>query len=117
MIPAACSCSNRLPTKTGGRFWPVYQRYRSLSRPPILAQLLNSNARSYRDLAVVFYAWRAGVLSQTGADAKSGMPGTDTGALASWLKMLVRVTPHEVQRLERAYGNPRLTIAIRLSAA
>jgi len=90
----------------------VYQRYRSLSQPAILAQLLNRSARSYRDLAVVFYAWRAGVLSQTGADAKSGMPGTDTGALASWLKENVgQVTPHEVQRLERAYGNPRLTIA------
>jgi cell division protein FtsI/penicillin-binding protein 2 len=36
----------------------------------------------------------------------------DTGALARWLKENVgEVTPDEVQRLERAYGNVRLTIA------
>jgi membrane peptidoglycan carboxypeptidase len=75
----------------------VYRRYQGLSQSAILARLLNKNVRSHRDLAIVFYAWRG---------------GASVGALSSWLKEYVgQVTPEEVQRLERAYGNPHLTIA------
>jgi hypothetical protein len=90
----------------------VYRRYQGLSQPAILAQLLSKNVRSHRDLAIVFYAWRAGAAPHTGADAKAGGPGADADALASWLNENVgQVTPVEVQRLQRAYGIPRLTIA------
>ncbi len=82
----------------------AYRRYRNLSPQQILARLLNGRERSSnRQLAIVFYAWHTDEPSRTGAAAN---------ALGSWLQGHVgEVTPAEVQRLERAYGNPRLTIA------
>ena len=81
----------------------AYRRYRNLSPPEILARLLHGHERSNRHLAVVFYAWHTDEPSHAGAAAS---------ALVSWLQAHVgEVTPAEVQRLERSYGNPRLTIA------
>jgi membrane peptidoglycan carboxypeptidase len=88
----------------------MYRRYQGLSQQEILSQFLNKNVRSYRSLAIIFYAWRASTAPHTDADAKAGVPGAD--ALASWLTATVgKVTPDKMQRLERAYGNPRLTVA------
>jgi len=81
----------------------AYHRYRELRPPEILARLLGKRARSHRQLAMVFYAWRAG-------DAATTRVGAN--ALAGWLQAGGGdVRPDEVQRLEHAYGNPRLNIA------
>jgi hypothetical protein len=81
----------------------AYHRYRELRPPEILVRLLAKRARSHRQLAMVFYAWHTG-------DAATTRVGAN--ALAGWLQAGGGdVRPDEVQRLERAYGNPRLTIA------
>ena len=91
----------------------VYRRYKGLSQPAILAQLLNKNTHSDRYLAMVFYAWRlGGAPPHAGIDARAAGPAVDPEALAAWLKENTgQATPAQIQRLERAYGNPRLTIA------
>ena len=54
-------------------------------------------------MAIVFYAWHAADAPREGAAGRS---------LKDWLEAHAgHVAPDEVKRLERAYGNPRLTTA------
>jgi membrane peptidoglycan carboxypeptidase len=77
----------------------AYRRYRNLSQSKILARLLNGRKRSSRHLAIVFYAWRT--------DEPLRLR-----ALGQWLQAHGgEVSAAEEERLGRAYGNPRLTIA------
>lgn len=81
----------------------AFRRYRSLSSSEILARLLGRRQRSNRQLAIVFYAWHAD---------EPLPPGVVASALASWLQAHGgEATKAEVEKLQRAFGNPRLTIA------
>ena len=83
------------------RLAQAYRRYRSLAPEQIVQRLLEGHEHSPRDLAIVFYAWHAGDAPREGAAGRS---------LKDWLEAHAgHVAPDEVKRLERAYGNPRLT--------
>ena len=75
----------------------AYRDYRARDADQSVARLVRGKTGSSRELAKVFYAWH---------------PGADSEALEQWLAArLDGVTPEEVQRLAKAYGNPRLTLA------
>jgi hypothetical protein len=59
--------------------------------------MLGKNAKSDRRQAILFYAWHH---------------GADQQALTQWLeKYLGTVSPEQVSRLAKAYGNPRLDLS------
>ena len=75
----------------------AYRRYHGLSPAEVVDTLLGKRARAPRHLAMIFFAWH---------------PGADEVALREWLtQRLGSVSPDEVRRLYRAYGNPRLTLS------
>lgn len=73
----------------------AYGRYHGLTTDAAVAKLLGSKAKSPRQLAVLFYAWKI---------------GTTPAQLGEWLRTLgAPVDDDEVQRLVRAYGG-KLTL-------
>jgi membrane peptidoglycan carboxypeptidase len=76
----------------------AYEAYRS--RPPreIVSAVLGRRAASPRHLAMLFFAWH---------------PGADSAALARWMREVAGrpVEAAEAERLTRAFGARRLTIA------
>jgi membrane peptidoglycan carboxypeptidase len=78
----------------------AFKKYQNLSPAEVAPKLLGTKAKSARHQAILFYAW-------------SPKPQTDVQeALSRWLAASIgAVTPAEVQKLARAYGNPRLTLA------
>lgn len=77
----------------------AYRRYRQLSPPLILRQLLGARAHAPRALAIVFYAWHLG-------------EKTDLAELEKWLQAQSgEDDPGAAERLRRMYGSPRLTLA------
>jgi membrane peptidoglycan carboxypeptidase len=77
--------------------WRAYRDYRGLAPDGALRRLLKDRAGSPRHLAIVFSAWH---------------PGAGPEALHRWLSArLPGTSAEEAERLHRAYGNPRLTIA------
>jgi len=75
----------------------AYRKYRGLDATAVLNRLLGDRAHSLRHLAIVFFAWH---------------PGADAAALEEWLATHDHVvTIDEAEKLTRAYGNPRLTLA------
>jgi len=76
--------------------YQAYRTYHGLSSADVIDRLLGSRADSPRHLAMLFYAWN---------------PGADAYALGDWLRQRIRLSGDEVDRLARAYGNPRLNIS------
>ena len=75
----------------------AYKSFENKSLDETIALLLGRNAKSDRHLAILFYAWN---------------PGASADLLAQWLDQRVgRVDQTRVRRLEKAYGNPRLTLS------
>ncbi len=78
----------------------LYQAYKTFNkRTPeeVVAELLGKMAQSDRHQATLFYAWHH---------------GADENALAQWLKKyLGTVTPEQIERLAKAYGNPQLNLS------
>jgi len=75
----------------------AYRTYRGHGAAEVVDMLLGRRAGSARHLAMLFFAWH---------------PGADEAGLREWLtRAQKRVTPEEVRRLYRAYGNPRLRLA------
>ncbi|NLT65829.1 MAG: glycosyl transferase family 51 [Acidobacteria bacterium] len=75
----------------------AYRSFKDRSQKEIIAELLGNKAASDRHLAILFYAWHR---------------GADESGLHSWLQdHLGDVTPAQVARLAKAYGNPRLNLA------
>jgi len=75
----------------------AYRTYRGHPSSDVIDMLLGKRAGSPRHLAMLFFAWH---------------PGADEAGLREWLtRARKNVTPEEVRRLYRAYGNPRLTLA------
>ena len=73
----------------------AYARYHGLATEAAVAKLLGSRAKSPRQLAVLFYAWKI---------------GTTPAQLGEWLRTMgAPVGDTEAQRLARAYGG-RLTL-------
>ncbi len=78
-----------------------YQKYRGLTQPEALSVLLGPDVAEDRWLTIVYFAWYP--------EAR-----TDDAApnLARWLaERGVADSPAQVQKLVKAYGNPRLTIS------
>jgi membrane peptidoglycan carboxypeptidase len=74
----------------------AYRAYHNLDPDAAVARLLGRRAASPRELAKLFYAW---------------YPDADPDALGRWLSYHRSATsPEEVERLARAYSNPRLTL-------
>ena len=74
----------------------VYRDHRGLREAEVIQRLLRERV-SPRRLAVLFYAWNI---------------RSDRQTLAHWLRAHgADVTPADVRKLERAYGNPQLTLA------
>lgn len=88
----------------------AYLRYRGLGLSRILERLLGNRVSSPRELAIVLYAWHRS-LRQAGRP-ESAASRVDANALAEWLGAR-GLAPGAInaRRLERAYGNPRLTLA------
>jgi membrane peptidoglycan carboxypeptidase len=75
----------------------AYRDYHALDPEAAVARLLRGKAPAARELAKVFYAWH---------------PGASPEALQAWVtRRLPRTSADDVERLARAYGNPRLTLA------
>jgi membrane peptidoglycan carboxypeptidase len=75
----------------------AYRDYHARDADGAVSRLVRGKTTSARELTKVFYAWH---------------PGSDPEALEQWLAArLDGVKPEEVQRLAKAYGNPRLTLA------
>ncbi len=75
----------------------AYQAYRDLSPDAIVTRLLGSRAKSARHLAILFFAWHQ---------------VKDERTLAAWLRQgQETLSPEEVRRLWRAYGNPTLNLS------
>ncbi|HEY7676722.1 MAG TPA: transglycosylase domain-containing protein [Candidatus Methylomirabilis sp.] len=75
----------------------AYHEYRTLPPGEAEARLLGRHAQDARHLAMLFFAWRRGAGEE---------------ALAAWLASRgAPVSPEEVRRLVKAYGNPALTLA------
>lgn len=75
----------------------AYRSHRGLASEAIVSRLLGERSQAPRRLAILFFAWNRGA-------------GED--ALAAWLKQRHRtVTREEVQRLYRAYGDSRSSLA------
>jgi membrane peptidoglycan carboxypeptidase len=75
----------------------AYRDYHTRDADGAVSRLVRGKTASARELAKVFYAWH---------------PGANPDALEQWLAArLDGVKPEEVQRLAKAYGNPRLTLA------
>jgi membrane peptidoglycan carboxypeptidase len=78
----------------------AYKRFHGASPNAVVASLLDGRAKSSRHLAILFFAWHR----RADQDPVSGMD--------RWLKSHgVEVSPEELNRLVRAYENPRLTLA------
>jgi membrane peptidoglycan carboxypeptidase len=86
----------------------AYERYRNLDGAHILARLLGPRAYSARNLARVYYAWHR-------REGSLGNKVAEPDTLAAWLSSLSggggSPPEAEIRRLERAYGNPHLTLA------
>jgi membrane peptidoglycan carboxypeptidase len=75
----------------------VYRRYRGLDETQTMERLLRGRRPTARRLAMLFYAWH---------------PGGTREDLGRWVEGRLGPLPaEEVRRLERAFGNPALTIA------
>jgi len=78
----------------------LFRAYRELQGRPaveIIESLLGNRAKSDRNLTVLFYAWNR---------------GGDDRALTRWLETyLGTVTPQQVRRMVKAYGNPGLDLS------
>jgi membrane peptidoglycan carboxypeptidase len=78
----------------------AYKRFHGLSPNAVVSSLLDRRAKSSRHLAILFFAWHR----RADQDPVSGMD--------RWLKSHgVEASPEELDRLVRAYQNPRLTLA------
>jgi membrane peptidoglycan carboxypeptidase len=77
----------------------AYKNYRGLSPEAMTERLLGTQAKNPRHMTIAFLAWNPG-------------PHEDLPkALAAWLKSRgITVVPEEIERLVRAYGNPRLNL-------
>ncbi len=75
----------------------AYKSYEKRSPDEIVAALLNKNAKSDRHLAILHYAWNS---------------ESSPESLARWLEHHLGTAKAEnVQRLVKAYGNPRLNLS------
>ena len=73
-----------------------YRHYHGLTPDAAINRLLGSRAKSPRHLAMLFFAWHRGGTPQQ---------------LGEWLRsQSVKVPPDDLDRLVRAYGNPRLSL-------
>jgi membrane peptidoglycan carboxypeptidase len=78
----------------------AYRKFQSQTKTEVLSRLLGSKANSARHLTILFFAWHG----PSHPDLES--------RLTDWLNSFtVETRPGEVQRLIRAYGNPRLNMA------
>jgi membrane peptidoglycan carboxypeptidase len=78
----------------------AFRRFHGQAGSEVVSLLLGSKANSPRHLAILFLAWHG----TAHADLQA--------SLADWLESFgLEVQPAEVQRLIKAYGNPRLTMA------
>jgi membrane peptidoglycan carboxypeptidase len=74
----------------------AYREFRGLSTDAVVARLLGGDRAAPRRLAILFFAWN---------------PAGGEEALSRWLKERGAVaSPQEVQRLDRVYGRPELTL-------
>ncbi|PYT06586.1 MAG: glycosyl transferase family 51 [Acidobacteria bacterium] len=75
----------------------AYRRLRNLSAREVESRLLKGRSESPKNLAILFFAWH---------------PGSGMEELSDWLaSRMPGITQGEIRRLERAYGDPRLTLA------
>lgn len=75
----------------------AYREYRGLTPRGVEARLLGRHVKDVRYLAMLFFAWHAGAGEE---------------ALGRWLAAREGpVSPDELRRLVKAYGNPQLTLA------
>jgi len=75
----------------------AYKSFEKRSTEDVIAQLLGKNAKSDRQLSILFYAWHHGANEES---------------LTRWLeKYHGSVTPEQTQRLVKAYGNPSLNLS------
>jgi membrane peptidoglycan carboxypeptidase len=81
----------------------AYRSFRGLTELETVRRLLRGHV-SARRAAVLFYAWQG----NTGED---GLAAWLTGHVPAWTPDTAAGAPTAVDRLARAYGNPRLTIA------
>ena len=80
--------------------WVTYQKMRSSSPQDIFQQLLGRQQDNPRKLAILFFAWNTGPQDQS------------QDALSAWMAARgLHLSTQDIERLIRAYGNPRLTIA------
>ncbi len=79
------------------RLLQAYSDFHEQAQDQIVARLLGKKADSERDLTILFYAWH---------------PGGATDALAAWLAhFAVKSAIGDVDRMVKAYGNPRLNLS------
>jgi membrane peptidoglycan carboxypeptidase len=77
--------------------YEAYKSFQKRSPEEIVQELLGRNADSDRHLAILFYAWHR---------------GADRNELAKWLqKHIPKIEPQKVDRLAKAFGNPRLNLS------
>ena len=77
-----------------------FRKFQGRSEQELVTQILGSAAKKPRQLTILFFAWR-------GRSAAASQE-----ALAKWLNSFgENPTEAELQRLLKAYGNPRLTLA------
>jgi membrane peptidoglycan carboxypeptidase len=81
--------------------WRVYQKFYKNSTEAILKELLGKRLGSQRHLAMLFFAWK-----------DPAARGNVEEGLANWLVARGgKVSAQDADRLIRAYGNSRLTLA------